>query len=87
MRELSPDFVDADFGYSYAKLGRQEEARRELSAFLEQAMPQVWEASERGWAQGGHEGGTRAVLEIVTDIEGFSPFVIAVWYAILGETD
>ena len=66
-------------------LGRFEEAHRAYIAFYERCgAPCDWmrEALERGWAEGGWEGSVRAWLEVATNIEGFSPWLIADVYAI-----
>ena len=45
------------------------------------------EAFERGWAEGGREGSIRAWLEAATKRDGYSPWLIARGYALVGETD
>ena len=90
MRKLAPDFVDPMIGETYHMLGRHEEAHREYIAGLERCGgPCDWEraARERGWAEGGWEGSTRAWLEAATERERVSPVFIAAAYASLGETD
>jgi hypothetical protein len=71
-------------------LGRFEEAHRTQIAFDEQCgAPCEWarEARARGWAEGGWERSVSAWLEVATNIEEFSPYVIAVHYTMIGETD
>jgi TolB-like protein/class 3 adenylate cyclase len=90
VRELAPDFVDLDIANLYFHLGRLEEAHRAYLAFWERCgtpCDAFREAAERGWAEGGWEGSQRALLEVLTAIEGFSPTAIAMIYARIGETD
>jgi tetratricopeptide (TPR) repeat protein len=89
-RELDPDWVDANLQELYFLLGRIEAAHREKLAYYEQCgapCNQMQEALERGWAEGGWEGSVRAWIEVVTAIDGFSPFVIAANFAVIGEKD
>ena len=90
IRELDPDSVSLDVFFAYVMLGRSEEANRALIAFYERCgAPCDWaqEAFERGWAEGGREGAVRAWLEAATEREGYSPMMIALNYAAIGETD
>ena len=52
-------------------------------------MPCQWEveALRRGWADGGWEGAWRAWLEKATEVEAYSPWLIALRYAMVGEVD
>jgi TolB-like protein/class 3 adenylate cyclase/Tfp pilus assembly protein PilF len=90
-RDLNPEFVDGDVAMAYYKLGRFEEAYEAYNAIEEQCgtptCDRTREARKRGWAEGGWEGAQRAVAEVLTDIEGFDPFRIAVTYATIGETE
>jgi TolB-like protein/class 3 adenylate cyclase/tetratricopeptide (TPR) repeat protein len=90
VRELDPDFVDIDVAGLYFMLGRLEEAYRTNIAIDERCgSPCDWsrEARERGLAEGGYEGATRAWLEAAATREGFSPFVIAASYTAIGDKD
>ena len=44
------------------------------------------EAFERGWTEGGQEGAARAWLEVATQRDGVSPWLIADVYNGIGET-
>jgi TolB-like protein len=90
LRELEPDFADYEIGSIYFMLGRLEEAHRAIMAAEERCgapCDPLREARERGWAEGGWEGAQGAVLEVLTDAEDFSPYVIAILYTQIGETD
>jgi TolB-like protein/class 3 adenylate cyclase len=90
LRELAPDFQDIHIFASHFMLGQLEEAHGAMIALLEQCgAPCDWEreARERGWAEGGSEGEARAWLQAATAREGYSPFVIAISYSLLGETE
>ena len=91
LRELFPDFVeDPDLASAYVMLGRFEEAYRAHIALYERCgapCDPFREATERGWAEGGFEGMVRAWLEVATKVEGYSPWVIALQYAPIGESE
>jgi TolB-like protein/Tfp pilus assembly protein PilF len=89
-REIDPAFEERAIADSYAMLGRLEAAHRTLVATDARCgEPCAWsrEAQERGWAEAGWEGATRALLEAAMQREGYSPFWIAISYAGLGETE
>jgi TolB-like protein len=90
IRELDPNFVEGSVWYSYLALDRFEDAYRAYVAFDERcdaACDWSREALERGWAEGGWEGSLRAWLRAATEIEGHSPFFIALRCALVGDTD
>ncbi len=90
IRELDPDFVDVFEMAAYAGLGRFEEAHLAHVAFYERLGPPCdWmrEAIERGWSEGGLPASFRTLAEAAREREGYSPFVVAVWYSSIGETD
>jgi TolB-like protein len=90
VRELDPDFVDLEVGALYLMQGQFEEAQRAYIAFHEQCgAPCDWsrEALERGWAQSDMEGGARAWLEEATQRKWYSPWMIAINFAGIGETE
>jgi tetratricopeptide (TPR) repeat protein len=90
LRELDPDFVDLQVAVAYSIQGQIEEAREAQIAFFERCGgPCEWmqETSQRGWLEGGWEGVWRAMLEVATGIEGFSPVTIAGVFASIGETE
>ena len=90
VRELAPDFVDLDVGTTYFMLGRLEEAHHAYVAWEKRCgapCERSLEARERGWAEGGWERASRAVLEVITGIEGLSPWLIASTFAQIGDTD
>jgi TolB-like protein len=90
VRELAPDYVDFAVSQTHFALGRTEEAFREQLAFQEKCgVPCQWEveALRRGWAEGGWERSWRAWLEKATDVEAYSPYMIALRYTTIGETD
>jgi TolB-like protein/class 3 adenylate cyclase len=90
VRELDPDFVDVDIANTYFALGQIEEGFREQIAFWERCgAPCDWqlEAQERGWAEGGWDGALRAWLEAAMERGGYSPWMIALNYTLIGETD
>jgi hypothetical protein len=71
-------------------MGRYEDEHRNYIAFFEQCgatCDAMREAMERGWAEGGREASVRAWLGVVTSIEGFSRWMIAGAYTMIGETD
>ena len=45
------------------------------------------ETLERGWEEGGWKGSQRAWIEMSTEIEGSSPFLIAAVSTWIGETE
>ena len=89
--------MDPDFGATYLvlyqvylSLGRLDDAHRALITYYEKCGPpcdMLREALERGWAKDGWEGALRNWLAAVAQIPGFSPFVIGIHYALLGEVD
>jgi hypothetical protein len=87
---LDPDFVDLDVANSYFMLGQLEDAHRAYVAF-DQRLGDLgepnWKARERGWADGGWEGALRAVLDVWSERESFSPWVFASTYCMIGEID
>jgi TolB-like protein len=90
VRELDPDFAHLSEGVAYFLLGRLEEVRGANIAFFERCgapCALYREAFERGWAEGGWEGSIRAWLEVAITVEGLAPILIAVNYAMVGETD
>jgi TolB-like protein/class 3 adenylate cyclase len=90
VRGFAPDFADIDIATTYFMLGRLEDEYRERIAYLKRCgAPCDWEveARERGWAEGGWEGAVRTWLEAATEREGYSPFMIASIYSMIGETD
>ena len=91
VRELvDPAFTDSLLPNLYSGLGRSEEAHRALIAFYEQCGSRcegMRNAAMRGWAEGGWEGSTRAIAEVLASIEGFSPNVIAIYYSVACEVD
>jgi tetratricopeptide (TPR) repeat protein len=90
VRELNADFVHIDVVNSYSMLDRREEAYRASVAYYEQCgapCAQFRGAIERGWAEGGWEGSLRAWVNVATNIEGFSPWIVATVYTGIGETD
>jgi hypothetical protein len=87
---VDPAFTDFFISFLYFDLGRFEEAHRADIAFYEQCGSRcdpVREAQLRGWAEGGWEGSTRAVAELFASVEGFSPYTIAMYYSLAGDTD
>ena len=89
-REVVHGFADLDIGSTYFMLGRLEEAHRAFMAVSEQCGASCdWEreARERGWAEGGFEGSLRIWLEAATRKGGYSPWMIAISWAMVGETD
>jgi TolB-like protein len=90
VRLLDPDFLHWHEIWSYVVLHRFEEAYRAHLAFLERCGARCdWEreALERGWAEGGWEESLRAWLEVASKIDGYSPFIIADRYVLVGERD
>jgi TolB-like protein len=89
-RELFPDFVSVFVADIYNMLGRYGEAWRAQLAWLKHGgapLDDLRQAVERGYAEGGSEGATRAWLEVMTRAAGFSPTVIGLVYARIGEVD
>ena len=90
VREVDPAFTDFFISLLYFDLGRLEEAHRASIGFYEQCGSRcdaVREAQLRGWAEGGWEGSWRAGAELFASVEGFSPFTIAHFYSLAGDTD
>jgi TolB-like protein/Tfp pilus assembly protein PilF len=90
IRKLDPNSAPAFAALTYFELGRLEEAYRAILAFFERcgapcdALKEAW---ERGWAEGGWEGASRAWMGVVTEIDGFSPYRIAAACGRIGETE
>jgi tetratricopeptide (TPR) repeat protein len=90
VRELTPSFVDSGIADTYFMLGRLDEEHRErLNYYKHCGAPCSWalEARERGWAEGGWTKSVRAWLDAATRRKGFSPFEIAVHYAMIDERE
>jgi tetratricopeptide (TPR) repeat protein len=90
VRLLDPDSLNWFEIWSYAGLGRPEEAYHAYITFVERCgAPCDWEreALERGWAEGGWEGSLRAWIETATHIEGYSPWMIAATHTWIGAKD
>ena len=90
IRELEPGFVVGEVSQTYLLLGRHEEGYRELIAVYEGCGARcepLREAADRGWAQGGWDGVMRAVIEVYSRDEGFSPLHLAWLHVAIGETD
>jgi TolB-like protein/class 3 adenylate cyclase/tetratricopeptide (TPR) repeat protein len=88
--QLDPDFVDFDVANSYAMLGQLEEAHQAFVALERQCGPPcdvLREARERGWAQNGFEGATRAWVETATKMDGYPAYPIACAYAQCEQVD
>jgi len=89
VREVDPGFTVPIISHLYFALGRLEEAQRALMVSLRAApvaTPLV-EVALRGWAEDGWEGSQRAIAEFFAAVEGFSPHVIAMSYALAGDAD
>ncbi len=70
VRELDPEFVDANIGHLYLLLGRPEDAVREWIAFfahLGAAYDPAREAFQRGSEEGGWDGGIREMTSLVNE--------------------
>jgi TolB-like protein/thiol-disulfide isomerase/thioredoxin/Tfp pilus assembly protein PilF len=90
VRELHPEFLSLDVFWAYRGLGRLEDAHRTLMTQYERcgvSCDRFREARERGWAEDGWEGSFRAWLEVATDTEGYSPWLIALGCAEIEEVD
>jgi hypothetical protein len=90
VRLLDPDFQNWYEACSHERLGQLDEAFRGRIAYYQRCgTPCDWEreAYERGWAESGWEGSLRAYLEVATSIEGYSPWMVAAFYAQIGETE
>jgi TolB-like protein len=91
MQAMAPGFTGGpELGATYALLGRFEEAYRAYASFFERCgapCESQLESWKRGWAEGGLEGAERRLLETITQIEGFSPFIIAMNYTRIGEVN
>ena len=90
MRELVPNWVDANVYMVYRMLGRLDDSYRALLAFFERIGPRgdkLRDAAKRGWAEGGWEGSMRALALAQALARGASPAIIAFFYAWIGETD
>jgi tetratricopeptide (TPR) repeat protein len=90
LRRMDPSYVHTDMASPYIVLGRFEEAHRALVAWLRRCgapCDAAREARERGWGEGGWEGAMRASLDPLTRRQGYSPWVIALGYAAIGEID
>ena len=90
MRELVPNWADANVYMVYRMLGRLDDSYRALIAFFERIGPRgdkLRDAAKRGWAEGGWEGSMRALALAQALARGASPAIIAFFYAWIGETD
>jgi TolB-like protein/class 3 adenylate cyclase/tetratricopeptide (TPR) repeat protein len=90
VRELDPDFVELEVAVTYFKLGRLEEAHLAHVAFYERCGPPCdWmlEAIQRGWSDGRWNASIRTLAEAAGEREGYSPWLVAYWYSMIGETD
>jgi tetratricopeptide (TPR) repeat protein len=90
IREVHPSFVQIEEMMAYSALGQFAEAHRAHMSWFMQAgagLHPFREAFERGWAEGGWEESWRTWLELMTQTEGASPWLIASGYCVIGETD
>jgi tetratricopeptide (TPR) repeat protein len=94
IRELEPEFADANVPYLYFLLGRPDDGVREWLAYFARggaAFDQLREAFQRGSDEGGWDGGMRALASLMIegamqDAFGLS-YVIALNLAVIGETE
>ncbi len=94
IRELDPEFMDANIPFLYFLVGRPDDAVREMLAYLARlgaAFDPAREAFQRGSEEGGFQGGLRALirLEIEAATQGTFglSYGIAFHLAVIGETE
>ncbi len=94
IREFDPEFVDGNIAYTYALLGRPEDAVPEMLAYMARggaAFDRGREAFQRGSEEGGWEGGlralTRLLIRLATEGAFGLKYLIALHSAIIGETE
>jgi tetratricopeptide (TPR) repeat protein len=94
IRELDPEFADANIPFLYFLLGRPEDAVREMRAYfasLGAAAEPARDAFERGSEEEGFQGGLRAVtrLQIQLATEGVLglKYLLAMELATIGEAE
>jgi TolB-like protein len=89
VREIFPDFEVPEASSSYFKLGRFEEAHRALIAWFEReaALEPFRKAAESGWAEDGWHGSIRATVELLAEVEGYSPASLALSHCLIDEWD
>jgi tetratricopeptide (TPR) repeat protein len=97
IRELDPEFADANIPFLYTLLGRPEDGVREYLACLAlsgegfEAFRRGFEAFQRGSEEGGWDGGIRALTNLM--IEGAAQgmfevsYVLAMHLAVIGEAE
>ena len=94
IRELDPEFADANIPFLYFLLGRPEDAVREYLAFFAcggAGFEQTREAFQRASEEGGWDGAMRALTSLMIEgatqgASGFS-YVNALHLAVIGETE
>ena len=94
IRELDPEFADANIPFLYWLLGRPEDGVREMLAYFARCgagFDEPREAFQHGSEEGGWDGGMRALTEFM--IEGSRQgvfdrsYLIAFHLAVIGETE
>ena len=50
-------------------------------------MVRCWRSQERGYAEGGWVASRRVTVEVLANVEGFSPMALAINYTWIGETE
>jgi tetratricopeptide (TPR) repeat protein len=91
IRELDPEFADANIPFLYTGLGRLEDGVREYLACLALWSVQAHEVFQRGSEEGGWDGGIRALTSLM--IEGAesgmfrNSYVLAMHLAVIGEAE
>ena len=94
IRELDPEFADANIPFLYFLLGRPEDAVREYLAFFARGgagFEKTREAFQRASEDGGWDGAMRALTSLMIEgatqgASGFS-YVNALHLAVIGETE
>ena len=77
MRELAPDFVDSDVVRFLLHVGSVRggapRQHRVVGAVRCALRLPFRAALERGWAEDGWEGAKRALIEVMAQVDGYSP--------------